>query len=199
MQKTFIERLAEPNPVPGGGAAAAHAACVAVALLEKIVRVESGRESLSPESTASWNGLLARVRLLAEAFPLLREEDGAAYARLAQAKGSRAGADEAGAALAAATEPALGIMENASDGLDCVAEAAAGCKRHLLSDLSVVHEILAGAGRGVFSIGLANAGSMQNPAERGLYAERLKNALERLSRSYDDAGERIFARLSKAQ
>ncbi|MEJ2366607.1 MAG: cyclodeaminase/cyclohydrolase family protein [Deltaproteobacteria bacterium] len=35
MVDQFIDDLARPKPVPGGGAAAAHGACVALALLEK--------------------------------------------------------------------------------------------------------------------------------------------------------------------
>jgi len=43
MHDSFLEALARPEPVPGGGAAAAHGACVGLALLEKIVLVEQFR------------------------------------------------------------------------------------------------------------------------------------------------------------
>ena len=37
MVDSFIDALAKPKPVPGGGAAAAYGASVGLALLEKIV------------------------------------------------------------------------------------------------------------------------------------------------------------------
>ena len=44
MHDSFIAALSNPNqPVPGGGAAAAYAGSVGLALLEKIVRLEMRR------------------------------------------------------------------------------------------------------------------------------------------------------------
>ena len=50
MHDSFLEALARPEPVPGGGAAAAHGACVGLALLEKIVLVELRRSDIPSES-----------------------------------------------------------------------------------------------------------------------------------------------------
>jgi formiminotetrahydrofolate cyclodeaminase len=92
MSDSFLEALARPEPVPGGGAAAAHGACVGLALLEKIVLVELRRSDIPSESR--WQNLLEEVRRSSTTLLRLRDEDGEAYVRFAQARMFGKGAEE---------------------------------------------------------------------------------------------------------
>ena len=126
MVDPFIDDLAKPKPVPGGGAAAAHGACVALALLEKIVKVELQR--CRDSSEAEWQDLLQEVKKSAATLSHLREEDGRAYVRFAQARTFGRAKTEVLMALQQAIECPIRIMEEASQTLDQVVRAGKRCK-----------------------------------------------------------------------
>jgi len=111
MHDSFLEALARPEPVPGGGAAAAHGACVGLALLEKIVLVELRRSDISSESR--WQDLLEEVRRSSSTLLQLRDEDGEAYVRFAQARTFGKGAEEILDLLKQAVESPMAIMKEA--------------------------------------------------------------------------------------
>ena len=171
MSDSFLEALAAPRPIPGGGAAAAHGACVGLALLEKIVLIELKRGHIT--SDYSWSDLLEEVKASSRTLLQLRDEDGRAYVRFAKARTFGNSDEETLEALKAAIESPIKIMEEAKIGLELVARAGKHCKGHLLSDLLVVCELLRAAIDGTHRIVQANLGVMGDPSLRSHYQEKL--------------------------
>lgn len=174
MNDSFLEALARPeNPVPGGGAAAAHTALVGLSLLEKIVRVEYRRHTGNQSGNTFWVDLSNRVENSARVLRGLRDEDGRCYMRLVDTKS--AGKNES--AISQAVEQAIdcpaNIVKNAVEALDLVLPAAKQCKKHLLSDLLVVAELLDAAGRGACRIVQANLRLCADPVLKARYRKRL--------------------------
>ena len=173
MHDSFIEALSNPNqPVPGGGAAAAYAGSVGLALLEKIIRLEMRRNQAVSEPWL-WKDLLSQVSALSQSLYRLRDEDGKSYLFLAETKASGKTEEEIGAALKLAIECPMKILEQIHKALHCVSVAAEQCKRHLLSDLQVVCELLGAAGRGAYHISMANLRPMTDPVTKADYQSRL--------------------------
>ena len=175
MVDSFIDALARPKPVPGGGAAAAHGACVALALLEKIVKVELQR--CRDSSEAEWKDLLQEVKKSSATLSHLREEDGRAYVRFAQARTFDKGKTEVLMALEQAIGCPMRIMEEASKTLEQVARAGKRCKGHLLSDLLVVCELLRAAISGTYRIAQANLSLLEEYPRRRKYQRTLEQLL----------------------
>jgi len=187
-EEPFLLALERSAPVPGGGSAAAYAASVGLALLEKIVRLESERPRPAPEERPVWEALLGRVRRSAEIFRRLREEDSEAYVRLAEARRSK---DER--AIHGAWEQAIacpvGIMEEAHEALLLAREAGERCKGHLVADVLVVLQLLRAGWRGAYHIASANLGmaatlptwkgDLTMPAEISTRAENVFVAAEK--------------------
>ena len=171
MSDSFLEALAAPRPIPGGGAAAAHGALVGLALLEKIVSVELKRDQIT--SDYSWSDLLEEVKASSRTLLQLRDEDGRAYLRFAKAKTFGNSDEDTLEALKAAIESPIEIMEEAKIGLELVARAGKHCKGHLLSDLLVVCELLRAAINGTHRIAQANLGVMGEPSLRSHYQNKL--------------------------
>jgi formiminotetrahydrofolate cyclodeaminase len=186
MHDSFLEALARPEPVPGGGAAAAHAACVGLALLEKIVLVELRRSDIPSESR--WQNLLDEVRKSSATLLRLRDEDGEAYVLFAQARAFGKGAEEILDLLKQAIDSPMAIMKGAKSSLDLVARAGNHCKGHLLSDLLVVCEILRAAINGTHRITQANLGLMPAGSLRNSYVSEV-NKLQRESRDLGNSVE----------
>ena len=171
MSDSFLEALAAPKPIPGGGAAAAHGGCVGLALLEKIVLVELKRDQIT--SDYSWSDLLEETRASARTLLQLRDEDGRAYLRFAKAKTFENNDEETSEALKGAVESPINIMEEAKIGLELVAGAGKHCKGHLLADLLVVCELLRAAVDGNHRIAQANLGVIGEPSLRSHYQNKL--------------------------
>ena len=179
MHNSFLSDLSNPEqPIPGGGAVAAHTGAVALALLEKIVRIEMRRHQ-GVSSDHSWEGLLDQISVLSRNLYRLRDEDGKSYMRLAEIKSSGRGEVEISAALQQAIDCPMEIMEQAYNALSCVVQAAKHCKKHLLSDLQVVSEILAAACRGAAHIVQANLHLMTDQALQAGYRRRLAELSDR--------------------
>ena len=171
MGDSFLQALAAPRPIPGGGAAAAHGACVGLALLEKIVLVELKRDQIT--SDYLWSDLLKEVKASSRTLLHLRDEDGRAYLRFAKAKTFGNSDEDTLEALKAAIESPIKIMEEAKIGLELVARAGKHCKGHLLSDLLVVCELLRAAIDGTQRIAQANLGIMGDRALHSHYHNKL--------------------------
>jgi len=166
-EEPFLLALERSRPVPGGGSAAAYAASVGLALLEKVVRLESERPRSASGERRDWDALLRRVRRSAEIFRRLREEDSEAYVRLAAARRSK---DER--AIQGAWEQAIAcpveIMEEAHEALLLAREAGEHCKGHLVLDVLVVLELLRAGCRGAYHIASGNLGMAATlPAWKG--------------------------------
>jgi formiminotetrahydrofolate cyclodeaminase len=175
MVDSFIEALVKPKPVPGGGAAAAHGAVLGLALLEKIVTVEFQRSSVPSEP--DWKNLLREVKKASRTILHLRDEDGKAYIRFAQAKTFGKGKKEVLEALHQAIESPRRIMEESNVALNLVAKAGTHCKDHLISDLLVVCELLRAAIYGAHGIAQANVSLMEASLEKNEHQNRLKQFL----------------------
>lgn len=171
MGDGFLTALAKARPDPGGGAAAAYVALVALALAEKVVLLELKRPRNDQGERRFWESRQAEVGRLQDDLESLQEEDVQAYFRLAQAR--REGGEELAAAVAEAIRCPAGIMERAVQGLDLVAALGERCQEHLVSDLQVALELLAAALAGAFHIASANLPLAASGEERFGYMERL--------------------------
>jgi formiminotetrahydrofolate cyclodeaminase len=152
---SFLEQLARPQPNPGGGAAAAHGALLALALLEKIIRLEARRPA-ADNAPLPWEDKLSELRQQAEALARLKEEDVLAYQQLAEARAQGSTGPELAAAVEIALTPPRRIMAQARQSLGLLAWAGAHCRRHLISDLLVAGAFLGAALQGAGHIAQAN-------------------------------------------
>lgn len=85
MSPSFLQELALPKPDPGGGAAAAFGARLALALVEKVVRLEYQRPRDDGE-TLFWAKAGQEVRVIADNLAGLQDADIQAYYQLTQAR-----------------------------------------------------------------------------------------------------------------
>jgi len=199
MNESFLLSLARPQPIPGGGAAAAYTASVGLALLEKITRLEMQRDELQNELSPIWKTLLGKVIQLAEACSRLRDEDGAAYLTWTKTKVSEENVDEIHDALEQATACPIDIAEQVREAMECAIEAGKYAKKHLLSDLLVVCEVLNGAGKGAAHIAFANLGLMADTSTKKDFERQLARLQTLVDESYNGAREGLFHRLYPSQ
>lgn len=185
MDDEFIIRLALPRPDPGGGGAAAHCALVALALLEKIIRLEVRRSANLPDLLSFWNGLADVARCYSEKLLELRDEDSRAYLQLSRARASRDKSTLRAASLHA-TECPMKIVEEIGSVLQLAAEAGARCRKHLLSDLLVSVELLKGAGEAASHIARENIRFLPEEDAARL-SQRLTKTLDELRRHFMSA------------
>ena len=162
LETPFLLALSRSEPVPGGGAAAAYAALVGLALLEKVVRVESERPRRGADERRFWADLLAGVRRSADILNDLCEKDSEAYAALAAARRVKDAV-----ALEAAQEEAIAcpvrIMSEASEALLLARESGIRCREHLAADVLVVCELLRAGVCGAHHIAAANLRMLAAP------------------------------------
>ncbi len=173
MQDDFITALADPTrPVPGGGATAAYVGTIALALFEKMVRVEIRRHQ-GATAREPWDDLLEQILTLTKSLRRLCDRDAASYLHLARIKSSGGSPAEVLQALQQAIDCPLQMMEQAGQALGCVSLAAAHVKSHLLSDLQVVCELLDAVIRGAGHIARANVILMADQKLQADYYARL--------------------------
>jgi formiminotetrahydrofolate cyclodeaminase len=179
MTSPFLSDLAKAQPNPGGGAAAAHGALLALALLEKVIRLELQRPSQETQPIDRWQERLNQALGLKEQFLLLREADGRAYLEMAEVRA----AGETGAGLIAAIREAvavpLRIIEKAEGALNLVSATGLKCRRHLISDLQVASELLSAAIRGACHIARANLPLVREPVTRESIDQTITRACSR--------------------
>jgi methenyltetrahydrofolate cyclohydrolase len=195
MNESFLTSLAKPQPIPGGGAAAAYAASVGLALLEKIVRLEMQRVGIPMQQSLIWKELLLKVVRLSTAFSQLRDEDGEAYLRWAAIKTSKENAPAICDALGRATACPISIVKCIHEALECLIETGKYAKKHLLSDLLAVCEILDGARKGAAHIACANLQLMTVPSCRKNFEEDLARLQSLAEESGNRAREGLCHRL----
>jgi formiminotetrahydrofolate cyclodeaminase len=176
MNASFLDRLAQARPDPGGGAAAAYSAGVGMALLAKIIRLEKCRPYNDEFQVKFWAEQLAQTRRLTRIFQHLRQVDVEAYLTMAQALSLRQQGANLQRAVEEATRCPWQIMEQALVALNLVATAGSHCRRHLLSDLLVATELLGGALQGAYHIAAANLPLIKAVNRRKEWAARLSQA-----------------------
>jgi formiminotetrahydrofolate cyclodeaminase len=177
MDSPFLHALAQARPDPGGGAAAAHAAALGMALLEKVVKLEQQRPEAQGHPGCLPEDLLTRVHRVAGALARLQEEDVRAYFLLTQAR-QHGDPGQLAAALEEAISCPLRIMQQAQEGLALISQGGARCKRHLLSDLLVACELLGAAFRGAHHLAGANLLLMSRSSRRTVWVEDLTHTLK---------------------
>lgn len=188
MTQDFLHALAHDRPVPGGGAAAAHAAVVALALLQKIVRVETERPWLSLEAKGARTDLLERTIALSRNLQALREGDGKTYLAWTEARRNGPGSEAAEAALLAAAASPRAIMETVYEAYEIVRQCAAFARPHLIPDVLVAAEMLEAAFRGAAHIARANLDRLSGPKpgealqHQRIHLDRLESRFEEIRR-----------------
>jgi formiminotetrahydrofolate cyclodeaminase len=195
MDSAFLQALAQAQPDPGGGAAAAHSAALGLALLAKVVQLEHRRQGPGNSPKISWGDFLTRVRLVAAALLRLQEEDVRAYFKLTQACSSGDSLEMA-AALDEAVACPLRIMQQAQEGLAMMAQAGAGCALHLVADLMVACELLGAAWRGAHHIARANLPLMPQDSRRAVWDEALSHTLNALEAEWQLVRTGLSGRLA---
>jgi formiminotetrahydrofolate cyclodeaminase len=172
MSPKFLEALARPQPDPGGGSAAAFGARVALALMEKVVRLEYQRPRNSDESRAFWEKTWQEIQEIGYKLEDLQEGDIRAYFHLTRAL---AGDDEV--ALARAVQEAVQcpgeIIIQAHRALNLLISIGPKCRSYLISDLQVACELLGGALLGAYYIARANLPLFRDDQDRRREKARL--------------------------
>ena len=165
----FVERLASPEPIPGGGSASAIAASLSAALLTMVARLSTGRpkyaDYAATHGRAEAAGAAARGRFLD-----LADQDATAYATFAAAmKLPRETSEElearAGALRRAAREAAIVPMEilRGCRSLAEEIEAMAGRSNiNAASDITVAALLVDAAAHGAASNVLVNLPSVKD-------------------------------------
>jgi len=176
MNASFLDRLAQARPDPGGGAAAAYSAGVGMALLTKIIRLEKSRPYNDELQVKFWSEQLSQTRRLTRIFQHLRQVDVEAYLTMSEALSLRQQGANLQRAVEEATRCPWQIMEQALVALDLVATTGSHCRRHLLSDLLVATELLGGALQGAYHIAAANLPLIKAVNRRKEWAARLSQA-----------------------
>jgi formiminotetrahydrofolate cyclodeaminase len=156
------------------------------------------RVGISLQQSFIWNESLLKVVRLSTAFAQLRDEDGEAYLRWAEIKTSRENAPAMCDALGQATACPISIVKCVHETLECLIQAGKYAKKHLLSDLLAVCEILDGARKGAAHIAYANLRLMTAPSCQKNFEKDLARLRTLAEESANRARERLSQRLQFA-
>lgn len=192
MGASFLTRLARPRPDPGGGAAAAYGAEVALALLLKVLRLEMARPQTTRSQSEFWAGKLGEAASRRRTLASLRQADVEAY--LAMAGG---GFQRNTHLVEEATRCPWRIMAEAISALEAVEQAGEHCRAHLVADLLVAAELLAGAWQGAHHIAAANL-PLLPPDRQREWAARLAETSHRGLEATLRVRSRLLARRSES-
>jgi methenyltetrahydrofolate cyclohydrolase len=164
---SFLENLARPQPDPGGGAAAAYTALLALALLEKVSRLELSRHPSGDDRYALWQDQLKVVGGLRVEFARLCRDDVRAYQRLATSitSGEKDPKQRHGAVLGAIDCPHE-MIRMVHPALEVGAGVGRFCRKHLVGDVLVSIELLGAALQGAYHIASANLPLLTDVCER---------------------------------
>lgn len=184
----FVDRLASPAPVPGGGSASAVAAGLAAALVAMVASLSEGRPKYAMHAAVHTRANAAGTKL-ADRLLRLADEDAAAYATLAAAlKMPRETEDQTGArseAMRAAARVAAEVPLRCVEAcLEVVAEAerlAGRSNANASSDLHVAALLAEAAARGAAANVRVNLSSVGDPEWASAMRERVAELLERIA------------------
>jgi formiminotetrahydrofolate cyclodeaminase len=178
MQDSFLDDLRRPRPDPGGGAAAAHAALMGMALGEKIILLERNRSPGKESYDCPWERLGREGNRLTAHFMGLRNEDVQAYHALAVALRAKEDPIPVQHALDDAIRCPLKIMRASREALMLVGEIGRCCRSFLVADVLVACELLGAALLAAHHIGSANIPLSEETAFREKWSFELSHELD---------------------
>lgn len=190
--ESFLGRLADGSPAPGGGAAVAMTAATAAALVAMVTRVALARAVDGPELVD-----IARAADRCRATVLaLMDEDAQAYGAVVEAlKASGGLVDSAAvAALIRATTPPLDVARASRTVLDLAARVAPVIRPATRSDLGVAITLAAAALAGAVRTARQNLARIVNAS----FVEAVDRELAELVAGAEQAQERAEAVLGDA-
>ena len=166
----LIGALAARTSTPGGGAAAAITAALGCAAGAMATRYTAGAKYATVETAALHLGDL--LVLAARDCIRLGDADAAAYAAVTIAKKAKDSAAIVVAEQRASAVPA-DLLATCADHATELARFMASCNPHLLSDVKVGIQLLAGAGRAAWQTLLVNHPNQQLRDTAATHLERL--------------------------
>lgn len=172
---TFLDRLADRTPTPGGGAVAAAAGALATAMGRMVLAYSVGNKTPDDVRARVESG----AEKLRRADGLLRRfiaEDATAYQHMVSIGKSDAVAYQA-AVVSAASVP-LAIAATASDVLAVLEGLASDASRYLLSDLGVAAVVADAAARAAAYSVRVNLPEVTDPTAREKFAAEAGRVLE---------------------
>jgi formiminotetrahydrofolate cyclodeaminase len=184
MVSSFLEQLRQPRPFPGGGSAAAHVGALALALVEKVIRIEINASELGTHTSIAWNGRLSRVIDLSARFGILIQEDGRVYARMSRVRAQGSEVDVIVEAVKEAVVAPVCIIQTSIEGLELISESVKQCREYLVPDLLVAVELLEAVARGAEAIATANVALLKSPTHRTEFLDIITRAVKDVSDLY---------------
>jgi formiminotetrahydrofolate cyclodeaminase len=196
LSPSFLDDLAKPRPDPGGGSAAAYAALVALALGEKVTRLELGRCRPEEIQRRFWGEQLHGIMQLQQDFSRLCNRDVLAYQQVARALAGRAEPDQRQAAVEGAIECPREMMATVRVALATAQALGTQCRQHLVGDVLVAIELLGAVLLGAQHIAVANVPWLEESQEQtamfeGLHKE-LREGLDHLAAVRDELAGRLL-------
>jgi formiminotetrahydrofolate cyclodeaminase len=178
----FIDRLARPEPTPGGGTASAVTGALGTALLVMVAGLAKSRNNTGDEKAA-----LARAREalspLLQAFQSAADRDAAAFDsvlsayRLPKTTDEEKGVRQASIqqAYREATRVPLETLEMAARALDEAVHVARHGNRSAASDVGVAALLLAATAEGAAANVRVNLGSLSDAGVRARFEEEARD------------------------
>ena len=195
----FIDRLASPDPAPGGGSAAAVAASLGAGLVAMVAELSKRPKYM--EHAELHGAAQASGRELADRLLALADEDAVAYGAFAAALKLPRDTDAEREARSAATRAAA--REASEVPLRCLdacletvaaAESLAGrCNQNASSDLTVASLLAEAGARGAAVNVLVNLPAAEDEAWAAAMDARVSELLEQISRTAATCREVVAA------
>ncbi len=173
----FLEEIADLNPLPAGGAAAAYTANLGIALLYKVLIMEMNRKGLDPAPQATLRIAQKEIERLHYALKKMTRDDPQCYLRFRGALKSGDN-EQSNKAFREVLTCSLEVIERASDGLEWVRRLSKFSSLKLLPHLKISAELLAAGIAGTAHVARDNVKLIESPGEQQNYLDRLESVYE---------------------